>query len=159
MQKLADGQDTDVGSSPPWLWSRCVAAPQAGAALDCAVAGRPPAGGVAPCPGGADDPLHPVAAPISRMDTQANASRSRPVMLSRLVGDVPVKPAGRGFQRPITASVYSDDSRAMRVAGDLATFLLLDGILWLRSRPKSFRDHAAFHDHGRKVSYTHTFLP
>ena len=40
----------------------------------------PPAGEVAPGSGGADDPLHPVAAPISRMDTQANASRSRPVM-------------------------------------------------------------------------------
>jgi hypothetical protein len=80
MQKLADGHDTDVGSSPPWLWSRCVAAPHAGAALDCEVAGWPPAGELAPGPGGADDPLHPVAAPISRMDTQANASRSRPVM-------------------------------------------------------------------------------
>src|SRR5580704_15042243 len=110
MQKLADGQDTDVGSSPPWLRSRCVAAPHAGAApdcapdcaLDCALAGWPPAGELAPGPGGAGDPLHPVAAPISRMDTQAKASRSRPVM--------------RGFQRPITASVYSGDSRAMRVA-------------------------------------------
>ena len=106
MQKLADGQDTDVGSSPPWLRSRCVAAPHAGApldcALDCALAGWPPAGELAPGPDGADDPLHPVAAPISRMDTQAKASRSRPVL--------------RGFQRPITASVYSGDSRAMRVA-------------------------------------------
>jgi len=96
MQKLADGQDTDVGSSPPWLWSSCVAAPQAGAVPDCALpdcalAGWPPAGELAPGPRGAGDPLHPVAAPISRMDTQANASRSRPMM--------------RGFQRPITASV------------------------------------------------------
>jgi hypothetical protein len=39
MQKFADGQDTDVGSSPPWLWSRCVAARQAGAVLDGALAG------------------------------------------------------------------------------------------------------------------------
>src|SRR5580693_7858307 len=133
MQKLADGQDTDVGSSPPWLWSRCVAAPHAGAALDCALAGWPPAVELAPGPAdGADDPLHPVAAPISRMDTQANASRSRPVM--------------RGFQRPITASVYSDDSRAMRVAGDLAM------------ATQGCRDHAAFHYHERKVSYTHIFL-
>src|SRR4029077_2901704 len=106
MQKLVDGQDTDVGSSLAWLWSRRVAAPHAGAAPDSAVAGWPPAGELAPGPGGAGDPLHPVAAPISRMDAPANASRSRPVM--------------RGFQRPITASVYSDDSRAMWVAGDLA---------------------------------------
>ena len=76
MQKLADGQDTDVGSSPPWLLPRCVAAPQAGAA-PCGVAGWPPAGERAPDSGGADDdPLHPVAAPVSRMTTQANA---RPV--------------------------------------------------------------------------------
>ena len=77
MQKLADGHDTDVGSSLPWLWSRCVAAPHARAAPDCEVAGLPPAGELAPGSGGAeDDPLHPVAAPISRMDTQANANRS-----------------------------------------------------------------------------------
>ena len=122
MQKFADGQDTDVGSSPPWLRSRCVAAPHAGTepdcALDCVLAGWPPAGELAPGPGGAGDPLHPVAAPISRMDTQANASRSRPVM--------------RGFQRPITASVYSGDSRAMAT--------------------QSLRDHAAFHDHEEKRS-------
>jgi hypothetical protein len=80
MQKLADGHDTDVGSSPPWLWSRCVAAPQAGRALDREVAGWPPAEESAPDPDGADDdPLHPVAALISRMDAQANASPSRPV--------------------------------------------------------------------------------
>src|SRR5215470_9780187 len=77
MQKLADGHDTDVTSSLPWLWSRCLAAPHAGAALDCEVAGWPPAGELAPGPGGADDDrVHPVATPISRMDTQANASRS-----------------------------------------------------------------------------------
>ena len=82
MQKLADGHDTDVGFSPPWLWSRCLAAPQAGTALlDCAVAGRPPAGEPAPDSGDGDgDPLHPVAAPNSKMDTQAKASPSRPVM-------------------------------------------------------------------------------
>src|SRR5690349_11678377 len=113
MQKRADGHDTDAVSSPAWLWLRCAAAPQAGAALDREVAGWLPAGELAPGPGGADDPLHPVAAPMSRMDMQANASRSRPVM--------------RGFQRPITASVYSDDSRAMRVAGDLAMLLLPGG--------------------------------
>ena len=61
MQKLADGQDTDVGSSLAWLWSRCVAAPQPGAAL--------PAGELAAGSGGADEPVHPVAAPMSRMDT------------------------------------------------------------------------------------------
>ena len=81
MQNLVDGHDTDVGSSPPWLWSRCVAAPQAGTAVDCEVAGWPPAGETAPDSGGADDdPVHPVAAPISRMDTHANASPSRTVM-------------------------------------------------------------------------------
>jgi hypothetical protein len=108
MQKFADGQDTDVGSSPPWLWSRCVAARHAGPVLDCELAGWPPAGELARGLDGASDPLHPVAAPISRMDTQANASRSRPVVW--------------GFQRPITASVYSG----------------LTGILWLRWRPKAF---------------------
>ena len=91
MQKLADGHDTDAGSSPAWLWERCAAAPQAGVAPDREVAGWPPAGEVAPGLGGADDPLHPVAAPMSRTDTKANASHSRPDM--------------RGFQRPITASV------------------------------------------------------
>ena len=86
MQKLADGQDTDVGSSPPWLRSRCVAAPQAGAAPDRGVAGWPPVGERAPGSGGADDdPLHPVAAPISKMATQANA---RPGRLIRLVPTV-----------------------------------------------------------------------
>jgi len=65
MQKLADGHDTDVGSSPPWLWSRCVAAFQAGTALDRAVAGWPLAGESAlGSAGPGDDPLHPVAAPI-----------------------------------------------------------------------------------------------
>ena len=76
MQKLADGQDTDVGFSMVWLWSRCVGAPQAGAVP----AGEVPAGEVAgwprarelvPGPGEADDPLHPVTAPVSRMATQA----------------------------------------------------------------------------------------
>lgn len=92
MQKLADGQDTDVGSSLPWLWSRCVAAPHAGAALDCGAC-WPPAGELAPGSGGADDLLHPVAAPISRMNTQANASPSRLVMCGREDGDVPVNEA------------------------------------------------------------------
>ena len=80
MQKLADGHDTDVVSSRAWLWSRCVAAPHAGAPLDREVADWPPAGELAAGPAGADDPLHPVAVPMSRMDTQTNASRSRPVM-------------------------------------------------------------------------------
>src|SRR5215469_8111710 len=94
MQKLADGQDTDVGSSPPWLPSRCVAAPHAGTALDCEVAGWPPAGELAPGSGGADDdPSHPVAALITKMNTQANASRSRPVMWGHLVAEVPVNMA------------------------------------------------------------------
>jgi hypothetical protein len=101
MQKRADGHDTEVGFSAAWLRSMCAAAPQAGAAPAREGAGWPPAGELAPGPGAADDPLHPVAAPMSRMDRQANASRGRPVM--------------RGFQRPITASVYSDDSRAMRL--------------------------------------------
>ena len=79
MQKLADGQDTEVGSSLAWLWSRCVAAPQPDAAPGGEVAGWPPAGELAPGPGGADDPLHPAAAPMSRMATQAMAGRSRPV--------------------------------------------------------------------------------
>jgi hypothetical protein len=34
MQNLSDVQDTDVTSSRPWLWSRRVAAPHAGAARD-----------------------------------------------------------------------------------------------------------------------------
>jgi hypothetical protein len=83
MQKLADGHDTDVGSSLPWLWSRCVAAAHAGAALDCGAAGWP-AGELAPGSGGAgDDLLHPVAAPMSRTNTQADASPSRLVMCAR----------------------------------------------------------------------------
>ena len=57
MQKLADGHDTAVGSSLAWLWSRCVAAPQAGAAL-------------VPGPDDAGEPLHPVAAPMSRRAAQ-----------------------------------------------------------------------------------------
>src|ERR1700722_10968645 len=94
MQKLADGQDTDVGSSPPWLWSRCVAAPHTGAALDCGVAGWPPARELAPGSGGADDDLlHAVAAPISRMNAQANASPSRLVLCGREDGDVHVNEA------------------------------------------------------------------
>jgi hypothetical protein len=80
MQKLADGHETDVGFSPPWLWPRCAAAPHAGTAVDCAVADWLPAEEPAPALGGADDPLHPAAAPISRMGTQENASPSRPVM-------------------------------------------------------------------------------
>ena len=39
MQKLADGQDTDVGSSLAWLWSRCVGVPQPGAAPSWEAAG------------------------------------------------------------------------------------------------------------------------
>ena len=94
MQKLADGHDTDVGSSLAWLESRCVAAPGTGTALDGAVAVWPPAGEWAPDWGEAgDDPLHPVAAPISRMDTQANAGPSRPVVRCRGDGDVPVNEA------------------------------------------------------------------
>jgi hypothetical protein len=54
----------------------------------------PPAGEPAPDSGGADDdPLHPVAAPISRMNTQADARPSRPVMRGREDGDVPVNKA------------------------------------------------------------------
>jgi hypothetical protein len=99
MQKLADGHDTDVGSSGTWLSSRCVAAPHAGAALDCEVAGCPPAGELAPGSGGADDdPPHPVAALISTMDTQADASRSRLLMSGHLAGDIPVSAV-----RPTTA--------------------------------------------------------
>jgi hypothetical protein len=74
MQKLADGQDTDTGSSMALLRSRCVAAPQAGATPDCPVAGLPPAGELATgwC-GAGDDPLHPVAAPVSSTYAQAIA--------------------------------------------------------------------------------------
>jgi hypothetical protein len=47
--------------------------------LDWEVTGWPPAREPPPDSGADDDPLlHPVAAPISRMDMQANASR--PVM-------------------------------------------------------------------------------
>ena len=89
MQKLADGHDTDVTSSPPGLWSRCVAAPHADAALDGLVAGWVPAGELTPGPGGADDdPLHPVAAAMSRMDTQPDANHSRPVRCGRLVDGI-----------------------------------------------------------------------
>jgi len=82
MQKLADAHDTDVGISLPWLLSRCAAAPHASAAPDGEVASLPPTGESAPRWGAADDddPLQPVAAPISRTDAQANASHSRPVM-------------------------------------------------------------------------------
>ena len=81
MQKLAEAHDTDVGISLPWLWSRCAAVPQAGAAPDCEVAAWPLAAEPDPGSRGAgDDPLQPVAAPVSRTDTQANASHSRPVM-------------------------------------------------------------------------------
>jgi hypothetical protein len=95
MQKLADGQDTAVGSSPPWLWSRCVAAPHAGAAPDCGVAGRPPAGEPAPDSGGVDDPVHPVAAPVSSMNAQASASPRRLLMRGREDGEVLVDDARR----------------------------------------------------------------
>src|ERR1700732_1433597 len=107
MQKLADGQDTDVGSSLAWLWSRCVAAPQPGAAPACVVAGCavavwPPAGELAAGPGGADEPVHPVAAPVSRTATHAHASRSRPVMCACMVlrglgGDVVDEGGQAGF--------------------------------------------------------------
>jgi hypothetical protein len=80
MQKLAEAHDTDVGISLPWLLSRCAAAPHAGAAPDGEVAGLPPAGEPTPGWGGADEPLHPVAAPISSTDAHANAGHSRPVM-------------------------------------------------------------------------------
>ena len=94
MQKLADGQDTEVTSSLAWLWSRCTAAPHApdDAAPECAVAGWPAAGELAPGLGGAGDPLHPVAAPVSRTAMQANISHSR-----RLP-----EVFWLGFQRPIT---------------------------------------------------------
>jgi hypothetical protein len=62
--------------------------------MDCGEAGRPPAGELAPGWAGADDdPLHPVAAPVSRMKTQANASPSRLVVCAREDGDVPVNEA------------------------------------------------------------------
>ena len=94
MQKLAEAHDTDVGISLARLLSRCAAAPQAGAAPDREVAGWPPAEEPDPCPAGAgDDRLHPVAAPASRTNTQANASHSRPVMPGRLAGDVLVDAA------------------------------------------------------------------
>jgi hypothetical protein len=80
MQKLADGHDTAVGSSMPRPWSRFVAAPGAGAALDCeVVAGWPPTGEPALDRGVDDVPLHPLAAPMRRTDTQANASLSLPL--------------------------------------------------------------------------------
>src|SRR5579862_6420687 len=87
MQKLADGHDTEVGSSLAWLWSRCVAARQAGAepsgvvasgvvasgvVAGCVVAGCVVAGWLlAAGPGGAGEPLHPVTAPMSRRATHA----------------------------------------------------------------------------------------
>src|SRR5271169_3437680 len=98
MQKLADGQDTDVGSSMAWLWSRCVAAPQADAAPDGAVAVWPPAGELAPGPGGADEPLHPVATPVSRMATHAHILFIRLVCTLRgLGGDVVDEGGQAGF--------------------------------------------------------------
>jgi hypothetical protein len=95
MQKLADGQDTDAGSSPPRPPLRCAAVPQADAVPDVAAAGWPLAVAPAAGPGGAgDDPLHPAAAPASSTDTQPSASRSRPVVTQdRLAGDVPVNAA------------------------------------------------------------------
>src|SRR5271163_3249028 len=85
MQKLADGQDTDVGSSLAWLWSRCVGVPQPGAAPSWEAAGWLSAGELAAGPGGADEPVHPVAAPASRTATHAYTSRSRPVMCVLMV--------------------------------------------------------------------------
>src|SRR5579859_5124135 len=76
MQKLADGQDTEVGFSLAWLWSRCVGVPQADGWL--------PAGELTPGWGGAGEPLHPVAAAVSRMDTQAT------ILLIRLVSTVTI---------------------------------------------------------------------
>jgi hypothetical protein len=146
MQKLADGHDTEVGSSLAWLWSRCVAAPQPGAApacvvaacvvaacvvaacvvagcavaacvvAGCAVAGWPPAGELAAGPGGADEPVHPVAAPVSRTATHAQASRSRPVMCASMVlrglGDV----VDEGGQAGLVEQVGGADGY---VAGDV----------------------------------------
>jgi hypothetical protein len=117
MQKLADGHDTDVGSSSlSWLESRCAAAPRDGAVLDCVVVGCGVAGWRAaeewaPGLGGADDPLHPVAAPISRMDTQAITGPSRPVIRGRGGGLLPVsdtlaplftpmEPSALGYRNP-----------------------------------------------------------
>src|SRR5215469_8368885 len=106
MQKLADGHDTRVGTSTPWLRSRCAAAPHVGAARDCEVADWPPVWELAAGSGGADDdPSHPVAAPASRMDTQADASHSRPVMR----GTIPIvirRPPNRHTRRvsPLAAS-------------------------------------------------------
>ena len=104
MQKLADGHDTDAGSSPPWLWSRWLAAPQAGE--------------LAPGGGGADDGAsHPVAAPMSRMNTQANASRSRPV---RTVSEETVRPGGPpaapGSTQTVTIPLLSGLSPACNCA-------------------------------------------
>ena len=90
MQKVTDGHDTDVGTSGPWLWSRCVAAPQDGPALDGPAAGWPPAGEAAPDPAGADDdPVHPAIAPISSMGTQAITSPSRLVCFVATVKPYP----------------------------------------------------------------------
>jgi hypothetical protein len=115
MQKLADGHDTEVTSSLAWLWSWWVAAPQAGAAPDGAVAGRAPAGVLAPGPGGADgDPLHAVAALMSRMDTQPEASRSRPVQCGRLVSEVPVN-AGA-----VLLGAYAEDAELEGEGGVVA---------------------------------------
>src|SRR5579872_6604741 len=88
MQKLADGQDTEVGFSLAWLWSRCVGAPQAGAPPGWTVAGGVAAAELAAGRGGADEPLHPVAAAISRMDTQAN------ILLIRRVSTVTILTRG-----------------------------------------------------------------
>jgi len=94
MQKLADGHDTDVRSDPPRVEPRRVRAPHVGAAPDCAVAGWPAAGEPAPGLGGAeDDPVHPVTAPMSRMDAQASAGHSRPVTRGALVAGVLVSTA------------------------------------------------------------------
>src|SRR5580698_6030038 len=83
MQKLADGQDTEVRSSAAALWPGGVAAPQAGPARAGAVPVWLAAWELVPGPGGAGDRLHPVAAAASRMDSQAIASRGRPVSTVR----------------------------------------------------------------------------
>src|ERR1700733_3061675 len=94
MQKLAAGHDTDVGSSPPWLRSTCLGAPQAGAAPSWEVAGCAVAAGeLAPGLAGADDPLHPLAAPMSRMATQAHS------LLIGLVSTVRPSPFRRDARR------------------------------------------------------------
>src|SRR5579863_9033082 len=113
MQKLADGQDTEVGSSLAWLWSRCVAAPQPGAAPAVAVVGWLLAAGSV----GADAPVHPVAAPVSRMAAHAPASRSRPVMCACMVlRDVGGNVVDEGGQPGLVEQVGGADGH---VVGDV----------------------------------------